>query len=520
MKPTLALSLVLLAGGCSVGPSYTAPQPTAPTAWNAIESGAVATGVPSQPQPTSPDLASWWKVFADPTLDSLVERALRANPSLREAAARVREARALRGISDSKAYPTLDARAAAARSRGSENINGGSFNDHDTSLYSVGLDASWEIDVFGGVRREIEAADADLASATEASRDVMISLLAEVARNYSEARGFQRRIDVTRSSIKVQEDTVQVAQARLNAGIASELDLTQARALLETRRAALPILLTGLQQSLHRLGVLIGEGPGALTHELGDPGPIPPVPAAVPVGLPSDLLRRRPDIRRAERDLASATARIGVAQADLYPRFSLTGSFGFLSNKPASLLDLDSRAWSVGPSVRWNVFDMRRTRFQIEAAGEREKQALARYDATVLSAFEEVENRLVAFTQEQSRRASLAQAVLANQRAVQLSDDLYKAGVRDFLNVLDSQRALFDSTDALVQSDIAVTTNLIALYKALGGGWDAGSDAPSDAPPSAPGQPPPAHAAQAPATPPRAEPLKLESSSQSAPPTR
>ncbi len=475
MKPGIALSLVLLAGGCSVGPSYTAPTPNAPAGWNSIDSGAVASGpdVPSQPQPSTAALASWWKVFNDPMLDSLVERALRSNPSLREAAARVREARALRGISDSRSYPTVNAGASAARIRGSENTTAGSFNDHDTSLYSVGLDASWEIDVFGGVRREIEAADADLAAATEAARDVMVSLLAEVARNYSEARGFQRRIEVTRGSIKVQEDTVQVAQARFSAGIASELDVAQSRALLETRRATLPLLLTGFQQSLHRLGVLIGEGPGSLAQELGRATPIPAAPAGVPVGLPSELLRRRPDIRRAERQLAGATARIGVAQADLYPRFSLTGSFGFLSNKPASLLDLDSRSWSIGPSVRWNVFDKRRTRFQIEAAGEREKQALARYDATVLSAFEEVDNRLVAFTQEQSRRASLAQAVDANQRAVQLSDDLYRAGVRDFLNVLDSQRALFDSTDALVQSDIAVTTNLIALYKALGGGWEA-----------------------------------------------
>lgn len=471
-----ALAMALVAGGCAVGPDYEKPENiAAPDGWTSLNKAPTAEEEKSEDRAKivakATNLAQWWKTFNDPTLDSLIERAIESNLDLKIATSRVREARALRGVADSGYYPTVDANGAYTRSRASSN-NGNPNNQGEQSLYAAGLDASWEIDVFGGVRREVEAADADLMAAEEGRHDVLLTLLAEVSRNYAEARGYQRRLEVANESVRVQDESVQVAEARLKAGISGELEVAQARALLETRRALLPVILTSYQLSVNRLAVLLGKTPGALESELAKSSPIPPPPGEIPVGLPSDLLRRRPDVRRAERVLAASNARIGVAEADLYPRFSLTGSFGFESRQAGDLFDWDSRSWYVGPTVRWRVFDAGRIRRQIAAAGARQEQSLYAYDLTVLSALEEVENRIVSFMQVQSRRESLEKATASNQRAVDLSNDLYKAGIRDFLNVLDSQRALYDSQDALVQSELAVTTNLIALYKALGGGWE------------------------------------------------
>jgi NodT family efflux transporter outer membrane factor (OMF) lipoprotein len=473
MIASASLLLALAAGGCAVGPDYAAPEASGmPDGWTSLEGGGHAergqrSGVASSPA----RLARWWTSFNDSTLNSLIDRAIASNLDLKIATARVREARALRGAADAGNSPTIDARGSYTRTRASSN-NGSPFSLGEQNLFSTGLDASWEIDVFGGVGREVEAADADVAAAEEGRHDALVTLLAEVATNYAEARGLQRRLDVANLSVRVQEDSVEVAESRLKAGISGELEVAQARALLETRRALIPVITTSFRQALHRLGVLLGQGPGSLEAELANASPIPPPPGAIPVGLPSDLLRRRPDVRRAERVLAATNARIGVAEADLYPRFSLTGSCGFDATKAGDLFDWDSRSWYIGPAVRWRVFDGNRIRRQIAAAGARSEAALYEYDKTVLSALEEVENRLVAFSQEQARRESLEKATAANQRAVDLSSDLYKAGIRDFLNVLVSQRALYDSQDALVQSDLAVTTNLVALYKALGGGWE------------------------------------------------
>lgn len=471
--PTAGLILCLLAGGCAVGPDYKAPDTGAtPEAWTSLHDGAMANDAARSKVVVAPaNLARWWTTFHDATLDSLIDRAIANNLDLKIATARVLEARALRGAADAGLYPSVDAAGSYSRFR-SSSTTGNPISLGERNTFNAGLDASWEIDVFGGVRREVEAADADLHAAEEGRNDALVTLLAEVSRNYAEARGYQRRLDVANSSVRVQKDSVQVAESRLKAGIAGELEVAQANALLESRRAIVPTLTTAYRQSLYRLSVLLGQTPGALESELAKASPIPPPPTEVPVGLPSDLLKRRPDVRRAERMLAASNARIGVAESDLYPKFSLTGSFGFSSQRAGDLFDWDSRSWTIGPNVRWHLFDGNRIRRQIAAAGARSKAALYSYDKTVLSAFEEVENRLVAFSQEQSRRESLEKATAANQRAVDLSNDLYKAGIRDFLNVLDSQRALYDSQDALVQSEMAVTTNLVALYKALGGGWE------------------------------------------------
>lgn len=467
----LASGLVLLAG-CTVGPDYSKPEIQASSGFenaSAAASGSFASVTSTDPA----DLREWWKSLGDPMLDSLIERGMAQSPDVRLALARLREARAQRGVSESRAYPVLDAVGGYSRSRGSENAFGpGGAPGRVSNLFTAGLDAGWEIDVFGGVRRGIEAADADLEASEWSRRDVLVTLTSEIARNYVEYRGFQKRMEVLEEAVRVQAETQQVAKVRLDAGIAPELDYAQATALLESRRSLVPVVAIQMQQSLHRLGVLLGGMPTSLREELAAKGAIPSTPPRVPVGLPTDLLQRRPDIRRAERELASATARIGVTTADLYPKFTLTGTLGMQADAFNTWGSLTSHYWSIGPGVRWNAFDAGRIRNNIEAADARAQQSLAMYDKTILSAFEEVENRLVAFTQEQSRWNSLRDAVAANQRAVDLATDLNRAGIRDFLNVLDSQRALYDTQDQLVQSEVSVTTGLIALYKSLGGGWE------------------------------------------------
>jgi multidrug efflux system outer membrane protein len=468
--------------GCAVGPNYQMPDMRTPAMW----SEAPQNGVTTQPLQRT----RWWRTFNDPVLDALVERAVRANIDLRQAEARVREARALRGVAAADFWPTSNVSGSYARSRRSENASAaqvGPLNGSPTlgggvpsgeleqGLFQSGFDARWEIDLFGGVRRSIEAADADLAASVEDLRGVLVTLLAEVARNYVEVRGFQRRVDIAQDNIRSQQDTLELTRARFDAGLTSELDVAQAASQLATTQAQVPTLETAVRQGIHRLSVLLGLAPGALLPELSQEAPVPPAPPGVPVGLPSDLLRRRPDVRRAERQVAAATARIGVAVADLFPRLALTGSLGLQSNLLADLPLGSSRFWSVGPTLTWPIFDAGRVRANIQVQGAREEQRLAQYEQAVLTALEEVENALVAYSRELVRRDKLAGAVEANQRAVELANELYTRGLGDFLNVLESQRSLFASQSDLVQSEAAVSANVVALYKALGGGWEGDS---------------------------------------------
>jgi outer membrane protein, multidrug efflux system len=389
----------------------------------------------------------------------------------------VREARAQRGIAEADYYPQVDATGSATRQRASQNafgtgsgvpVSGGTSN-----LFQAGFDASWELDVFGGVRRSVEAANADVQAAVEDRRNTLVTLLAEVARNYVELRGLQRQIAITNENINSQQQTVELTQTRFQAGIANDLDVARAQAQVANTRAVLPTLLNQRDAAIHRLGVLVAQPPGALRAELEIDKPMPPIPAAIPVGLPSDLLRRRPDVRRAERELAASTARIGVATSDLFPKFSLTGSLGLQSRKAGDLGDSDSRYWSIGPSVRWPIFDAGRIRANIRVQNAVQEQAAANYERTVLTSLEEVENSLSSYYKEQDRRGQLAQSVSASQRAVDLANQLYTRGLIDFLSVLESQRTLYAAQDQLSQSDRAVAANLVGLYKALGGGWDA-----------------------------------------------
>ena len=423
-------------------------------------------------------VAAWWKSFNDPELDSLLERAVKANHDLRIAGARVREARALHRIAASRFWPTLDAGASYARQNQSKHqpIIGDlpipATVPFENNVYQAGFDASWEIDVFGGTRRSVEAGKAEVTAAEFGRRSVLVSLAGEVARNYVEARAFQQRLEIARKNLKTQEEALAITQDRFKNGLTSDLDVQQAATLLAATRSFIPVLETSLQASIHRLDVLLGQSPGTLMAELSQQAPIPSIPPEVPVGLPSDLLRRRPDIQQAERQLAAATARIGVATADLFPKFSLTGLGGFESTSASDWFNPDSRFWSVGPTVQWRIFDAGRIRANIRVQDARQEQALAAYERTVLTSFEEVENSLVAYAKEQIRRRSLEDAVKSSQDSLHLANQLYSNGLVSFINVLDAERSVYLAEDALADSNRFVTQNLIGLYKALGGGWE------------------------------------------------
>jgi NodT family efflux transporter outer membrane factor (OMF) lipoprotein len=476
MKPnhlSAVALLALLTGGCAniptVGPDYQKPNVSTPAQWQPLAGGATNAAVPA---------AAWWKNFHDAELDSLIERAAGANLDLRIAQARVREARAHYHMTTADFWPTVDAAGSYARNRQSEHqpvlgslpMPAGVPFEND--VYQAGFDATWELDVFGGKRRATESAKAQMAAAQFGEREVLVTLLGEVARNYVEARGYQRRLDIARDNIRAQEQALAIVQNRFTNGLTSDLDVQQASTVLATTRAVVPALETALDASIHRLGVLLGQTPESLETELATVAPIPAAPPSVPVGLPSDLLLRRPDVALAERQLAAATANIGVAKADLFPKFFLTGIAGFEGLSADDWFKSGSQFWSVGPAVQWRMFDAGRIRANIKVQNARQEQALAQYESTALSAFEDVENAMTAYAKEQIRRQSLADAVKSSAESLRLANQLYANGLANYINVLDAERSMYQTQDALVQSDKTVTTDVIALYKSLGGGWE------------------------------------------------
>jgi len=455
--------LLLLLAGCSVGPDYRPPKLALPTDWAEPLGGGV-TNSPAQ-------ITAWWNVFADPQLDSLISRAVRTNHDLRIAVARVKEAQALRSGALADFLPTISATGQYKKQRLAENTATSSVLEYET--YQAGLDASWEIDIFGGQRRTLEAASAAFTAIQDARQGVLVTLVAEVARGYLELRGYQRRLDIARQNIAAQQEAFGITEHRLKAGLASELDAAQARAVLAATQAQLPVLETAVARAQHRLEVLLARPPGALREELRKAAPLPAVPPAVPVGLPSELLRRRPDIRQRERALATATAQIGMETAELWPKLILIGAGGFSSLSGGDLFTPGSRFWSAGPKVTWRLLEFPQIRAKIRAQTAQQEQALAEYEKTVLVAFEEAENALVAYHREQERYRTLGEAVAANRRAAALARELYDQGLIEFLNVLDAERSLYQIEDQHAQSEQAVVTNLVALFKTLGGGWEA-----------------------------------------------
>jgi multidrug efflux system outer membrane protein len=477
----LPLLAAVVVAGCRTGPEHQAPKVSLPAGYRSATPTGLAESVDHS---AAVSLAEWWHVFRDPTLDALMADATAANLEIRVAHARVREARALRGVVRSALFPSVDVAGSASRSRLSGNTVMGqqveaSGLDLEQDLLDAGLDMSWEIDVFGGRRRATEAAQAEWEAAGERGREVLVSVLAEVGWNYLEWRGAQRQLAVARGNLAAQEQTAALTRDRFQAGLASELDTARAEAQTASTRAQIPPLEETRHRAIHRLSVLLGRPPGewVATADV-DPGAKVVAPV-IPVGLPSDLLRQRPDLRRAEREVASASARIGVAKAELLPKFYLTGAAGFQSLQAEDWLDGGSRFWSLGPSVRWPIFNAGRIRQQIRAENARHEQALLRYEQTVLTSLEEVENALIGFGQEQERRRALADAEAGTRRASVLANERYRGGLVDFLDVLDAERSLLAAQESLVQSDRLLGQHLVRLYKALGGGWS--PDVPADA---------------------------------------
>lgn len=455
--------LALLLAGCAVGPDYRTPEVSAPAAWHSAMKGGL--------KPISPEaaqLARWWNGLDDPQLSRLIEEAAANNLDLNQAQARLREARARRGVSAADRFPTLNAGAGANRNRISKEMGMGGGSISDT--WSAQFDASWEPDIFGGKRRALEATTANLEASQEDLRDVQVSLMAEVALNYVELRSYQARLSIAQKSLTTQTETWQIASWRHEAGLTTQLDEDQSRLNLEQTRAQLPTLQTGLEQSKNRLAVLLGRKPGELA-ELESLAAIPHTPAEVAVGVPAETLRQRPDLRRAERQLAAATAQVGVATAALYPSFSLSGTLGLQALSSDNLLQASARMFSVAANAGLVLFDAGRIRQNIEVQNALQEQALIGYESAVLVALRDVENALVAYAEEQNRRIALVAAVQAAQSAAGLAANQYAAGLIDFLAVLDTQRSLLSLQDQLSQSEAAITSNLVRLYKAMGGGW-------------------------------------------------
>ncbi|HEY7641354.1 MAG TPA: efflux transporter outer membrane subunit [Steroidobacteraceae bacterium] len=458
-------ALVALAcAGCAVGPDYRQPQTATPDEWHSVHN---AIGDPAA-------LADWWKTLDDPTLNQLVEQALANNKTAKQAYARVVESRARRGIAAGDFWPTLTAAAGGNRttsdSRTSDpdiGLSGGT-----DEIYSAGLDSGWELDLFGGKRRAFEAANAQLGASEADLRDVLVTLLGDVALSYVDMRTAQSRLTFAEKNLEAQRGVLDITQWRAAAGLATSLDVEQAQSNYQQTRAAIPSLQTSLVQSMNRLAVLTGEPPGSLATVLAERKPIPVASLEIAAGVPVDVLRRRPDIRSAERRLAAQTAEVGVATAALYPSLSLSGSITLQSLTASDVLD-GFRTDRLGLSLAMPLFRGGALRQNVKAQNALVDQALASYEETVLSAYEEVENALTASSNENSRHEALRQGVESARRASELALTQYNSGLVDFQTVLDADRQLLALEDSLAVSDGEMTANLVRLYKALGGGWSA-----------------------------------------------
>ncbi len=475
-----SLFLVLLASllqSClTVGPDYVSPRQSTPDAWSR--------SVLRDLDGDAASLTEWWKGFRDPALNALIARARASNPNLRVALERITEARALRGIAASQALPQANGSGSYSRERFSENtrirsgaaaaagqggIPAGNANN-PSNLYTTGFDAGWEIDIFGGIRRSVESAEANIAAQEENYRDSLVTLFADVALNYVDYRTLEARISVAGRNITAQRDSVDLTRKRLDAGLVPRIDVTQAETNLALSEASVPQLRAQLALSKNRLATLTGGFPASVEKILGKRHGIPVPRAGYSAGLPADLLRARPDIRRAERELAAQTARVGVATADLYPRFSLFGDFRLQAVNSGDLFDSSSRAYSFGPSFQWQIFSAGRIRNNIRVEESRVAQAYATYEGTILEAVEEVETSMAAIAYERERLSDLTRAVSSSTETVGLVKDNYQNGLVSFQNVLDAERTKFSAEDEETSSRGEIARNYIILYKALGGG--------------------------------------------------
>lgn len=471
--PFLLLNILFLCSGClTVGPDYKVPDKLMPAVWS-VKPGKGLNAATASPE----TLSHWWTIFGDPVLSSLMEQARGNNLDVRQAEARLRQARAQRGITKADLFPALSANASGSRTRTSEAEGESTTQEH----FSNSLDASWELDLFGKNRRVLEAADSTLQASQEDLNDVLVSLFSEVALNYVEVRSLEQRIVLAESSLKTQAETFDITRWRFESGLTTQLDLDQAQVSLEQTRAGIPALQTSLSQAQNRLVLLLGLHTGALEKDLGKTGKIPVSSGDIAVGVPADVLRQRPDVRRAERKLAAQTAKIGAAKAARYPSFKLIGSIGVESLTLGDLYSGGTKTAQAMADTAFTLFDFGRIRKNIEIQTALQEEALAFYEAAVLTALEDVENALAAYLNEQTRHRSLENALKAGQSAFTLARDQYSSGLVDFQTVLDTQKSLLTLEDQLASSSANRTGNVIRLYKALGGGWTPAASKPEAA---------------------------------------
>jgi multidrug efflux system outer membrane protein len=463
-RVVMTLLTAALVSACAVGPDYKTPKADMPQTFHH--------GV--QPEFSRKGIeVSWWKLFDDKQLTGLVDQTIQHNRDLETARANLREARALYMEAGLNLFPIVSSHAnynEQKRSIGS--LNNRAFVPRELKLYNIGFDAFWEVDFFGRVRRNVEASSDEVEAQEASLRDLSVSLIAEVARNYFELRGLQNQLAVARKNVENQTQTLEITRTRLENGRGTELDTSRALAQLDSTRAIIPPLESAIFRAIHRLGVLTGQLPDALTKELEQPAPIPKIPELIQIGNPEELLRRRSDIRIAERTLAAATALVGVATADLFPRVTFVGTISLEANTLSGLGAAGSDTYSVGPRISWAALDLGRVYARIKAADASAEASLAQYEQTVLNALEETENALVNYNRERARRALLTTAAKASERADQLAHLRFQEGITDFLTVLDTEQRLLQDQDRLAQSETATATALAALYKALGGGWE------------------------------------------------
>jgi len=474
-------TLIMLVSGCvSVGPDYETPEAPMSEQWIDIDTPRVNN--------QSADLAQWWTAFNDPVLNSLVEQAYQQNLTLRIAGLRILEARANLGIAIGSKYPqSQQINGGAAKVKISENEAGSLFADRRFETAEVTFDLGWELDFWGRFRRLIESADANLDASIADYDDVMVALAAEVARSYVLIRTFEERLSLVQNNVVTQQGALRIADVKFQNGAVTELDVQQAKAVLGNTEAAVPLLESALRQSENALAVLLGLTPQSLSDLLEGPAPIPVAPPEISMAVPAELLRRRPDVRRAERLLATQSAQIGVAITDLYPRFSLVGSVGFRTSDSSdtsftmdsglgNLFDSESTTGFLGPFFSWNVLNYGRIKNNIRVQDARFQQLLVNYQNTVLFALAETENAIVAYLKAHDQARYLGESVAAAERSVELSLVQYREGTTDFNRVLDTLDFRFQQQDALSATIGDVATNLIIMYKALGGGYQAGGE--------------------------------------------
>jgi NodT family efflux transporter outer membrane factor (OMF) lipoprotein len=508
-KRTLALVAGLMAStalaGCTMGPDFEQPSWASPASWFSGSRGAAKSRL-SMPVAEPIDVA-WWRLFHDPVLTGLEQRVAAENLDVKVAGVRLTESRAQLGVARASLFPTLNGNASYVRQQASNNgvfavvpsaagataANGASGNSTGAvqgtglapfDLYQGGFDASWEVDLWGAVRRSVESATATTQAANETRRSVLLSSLAEVARDYIQLRGIQTELQIARDNVRTARQSLNLTQQRAAGGVTTDLDVANASAQLRSTLSQIPNLEQQEAASINALSLLVGQPPNALRDVLATAKPVPPVPPRVPVGLPSELAQRRPDVRQAEAQLHAATADIGVAEANFYPSLNLTGSIGLQSLQFSNLFNLNSKQYAVGPGLTIPIFQGGQLHSTLLLRKAQQQEAAINFQKTVLQAWHDVDNALTAYHAEQARRDELVLSVAENQRALGLAQSRYQQGVADFLSVLDAERSLLAAQLQLADSTTTVSSNLVALYKALGGGWE--TDMPEDPASAAP----------------------------------